>query len=93
MCDGLNGCPAGPEGPEGPPGRSSAELEAEEELEFNVGAIRGLKLISQTIVAAEYAPTPEFCARLAELNGVCARFFNPPPASPDEGTELERAHA
>lgn len=84
----------GPTGAIGEPGEPGPDGEEDvSELEFNVGAIRGLKLISQTIAEGQYRPTEEFRARVAELNGVVARFFNPRPEHDGGGEEQKAALA
>lgn len=69
-------------------------MSTEEDLEFNVKAIQAVKSLAAAIDCGEYVFTPEFAARLGELNGACARQargITTPPE--DDGEELEVALA
>lgn len=84
----------GPTGPIGEPGETGTDgEEGASEREFNAGVIRGLKMTCQAIVDGQYAPTREFRASVAELNGVVARFFNPRPTHDDGDEEKKAARA
>lgn len=66
-----------------------SELEKAEEQEFEEGAINAIRQINLMIVAQEYEPGPEFCRALADLNGACARHFNPRVEPSPEGEDAE----
>lgn len=56
------------------------------DVKLNVHAILALKTMYASIEHREQTLTPEFCTRLAELNGLCARVINGfEPRDDDDG--------